>query len=200
VKHKLALAFEPLGKQRVKNITEPIGVYRLAGDATARKRSILARIMQPGMLRARLAPATILLLVAGAGAASWYFNSHHPEPIHRLSIVVLPFTNLSNDPEQEYFADAISNDLTTDLSRIADSFVIAPNTARAYKGRNLDARQIGRELNVRYILEGSLRRTENQVRINAQLIDTETEAAIWSDRFDGDWTRSCNCRTKLQVA
>jgi hypothetical protein len=110
VKHKLALAFEPLGKQRVKNITEPIGVYRLAGDATARKRSILARIMQPGMLRARLAPATILLLVAGAGAASWYFNSHHPEPIHRLSIVVLPFTNLSNDPEQEYFADAISND------------------------------------------------------------------------------------------
>ena len=197
VKHKLALAFEPLGEQRVKNITEPIGVYRLAGDATARKRSILARIMQPGMLRARLAPATILLLVAGAGAASWYFNSHHPEPIHRLSIVVLPFTNLSNDPEQEYFADAISNDLTTDLSRIADSFVIAPNTARAYKGRNLDARQIGRELNVRYILEGSLRRTENQVRINAQLIDTETEAAIWSDRFDGDWTRSMQLQDEI---
>jgi len=153
--------------------------------------------MQPGMLRARLAPATILLLVAGAGAASWYFNSHHPEPIHRLSIVVLPFTNLSNDPEQEYFADAISNDLTTDLSRIADSFVIAPNTARAYKGRNLDARQIGRELNVRYILEGSLRRTENQVRINAQLIDTETEAAIWSDRFDGDWTRSMQLQDEI---
>jgi TolB-like protein/tetratricopeptide (TPR) repeat protein len=103
---------------------------------------------------------------------------------------VLPFTNLGSDPEQDYFADAITNDLTTDLSRIADSFVISANTARTYKGRKLDARQMGRELNVRYILDGSLRRTGNQIRVNAQLIDTQTEAAIWSDRFDGDWTMS----------
>jgi adenylate cyclase len=121
----------------------------------------------------------------------------HQQPIHRLSIVVLPFTNLSSDSEQEYFADAITNDLTTNLSRIGGSFVIAPNTARAYKGRNLDARQIGRELNVRYILDGSLRRTENQVRINAQLIDTETDAAIWSDRFDGDWTKSMQLQDEI---
>ena len=186
VKHKLALNFEPLGEQRVKNITEPIGVYRLAPGGT--QRSI--RIAKPLNARLIVATAAVLLLVAGIGAGFWYVSSRHQLPTHRLSIVVLPFTNLSNDQEQEYFADAIAYDLTTDLSRIEDSFVIAPNTARAYKGRNLDARQIGRELNVRYILDGSLRRTEDQVRINAQLIDTETEAAIWSDRFDGDWTKS----------
>jgi TolB-like protein/Tfp pilus assembly protein PilF len=134
--------------------------------------------------------AGVVLLVAAVGATFWYLNSRALQPAHRLSIVVLPFTNLSNDPEQEYFADAIASDLATDLSRINDSFVIAPNTARAYKGRNLDARQIGRELSVRYILDGDLRRTENQVRVNAQLIDAETEAEIWSDRFDGDWTKS----------
>ena len=141
--------------------------------------------------------AAILLLIAGTGATSWYLYSRDRQPIHRLSIVVLPFNNLSNDPEQEYFADAITNNLTTDLSRIEDSFVIAPNTARTYKGRNLEAKQIGHELNVRYILDGSLRRTENQVRINAQLTDTETGAAVWSDRFDGDWTKSMQLEDEI---
>ena len=103
---------------------------------------------------------------------------------------MLPFTNLSSDRDEDYLADGIAEDLTTDLSRIEDSFVIAPSTARTYKGRKLDAKQIGRELNVRYILDGSLQRTENRVRINAQLIDAESESTIWSDRFDGDWTVS----------
>ena len=191
VKHKLALRFESLGEQRVKNITDPIAVYRLAADRTARRLRVPARLMRLGGRRVSLAvAAAILLLIAGTGATSWYLYSRDRQPIHRLSIVVLPFNNLSNDPEQEYFADAITNNLTTDLSRIEDSFVIAPNTARTYKGRNLEAKQIGHELNVRYILDGSLRRTENQVRINAQLTDTETGAAVWSDRFDGDWTKS----------
>jgi TolB-like protein len=87
-----------------------------------------------------------------------------------LSIVVLPFTNLSNDPEQEYFADGITEDLTTDLSRIADLFVIARNTAFTYKGKSIDAKQLGRELAVRYLLEGSVRRSGQQVRVNAQLV------------------------------
>ncbi len=190
VKHKLPMCFESLGEQQVKNITEPVGVYRLAAEGPARRLPFSARLMRLGTPRVRLAAAAILLLVAGAGATAWYLNTRDHQPIHRLSIVVLPFTNLGTDPEQDYFADAITNDLTTDLSRIEDSFVIAASTARTYKGRKLDAKQIGRELNVRYILDGSLRRTENRVRINAQLIDTKTEAAIWSDRFDGDWTMS----------
>jgi adenylate cyclase len=198
VKHKLALRFESLGEQRVKNITDPIAVYRLAADRTARRLRVPARLMRLGGRRVSLAvAAAILLLIAGTGATSWYLYSRDRQPIHRLSIVVLPFNNLSNDPEQEYFADAITNNLTTDLSRIEDSFVIAPNTARTYKGRNLEAKQIGHELNVRYILDGSLRRTENQVRINAQLTDTETGAAVWSDRFDGDWTKSMQLEDEI---
>ena len=198
VKHKLALRFESLGEQRVKNITDPIAVYRLAADRTARRLRVPARLMRLGGRRVSLAvAAAILLLIAGTGAASWYLYSRDRQPMHRLSIVVLPFNNLSNDPEQEYFADAITNNLTTDLSRIEDSFVIAPNTARTYKGRNLEAKQIGHELNVRYILDGSLRRTENQVRINAQLTDTETGAAVWSDRFDGDWTKSMQLEDEI---
>lgn len=194
VKHKLALNFEPLGEQRVKNISEPIGVYYLAPAGTRRSLHAARRL---GIRRPKLIAATVAALFLGAGAGFWSVELRHQQATQRLSLVVLPFTNLNNDPEQEYFADAIANDLTTDLSRIEDSFVIAPNTARAYKGRNLDARQIGRELNVRYILDGTLRRSGNQVRINAQLIDTETEGAIWSERFDGDWTMSMQLQDEI---
>ena len=102
----------------------------------------------------------------------------------RLSIVVLPFTNLSDDKEQEYFADGVTDDLTTDLSRISGSFVIARNSAFTYKGKAVDVKQIGRELGVRYVLEGSVRRTGDQVRVNAQLIDAETGAHLWAERFE----------------
>jgi TolB-like protein len=104
----------------------------------------------------------------------------------RLSIVVLPFTNLSNDPEQEYFADGITDDLTTDLSRISGSFVIARNTAFTYKGKPVSAKQIGRELGVCYVLEGSVRRSGSQLRFNTQLIDAKTDAHLWAERFDLD--------------
>jgi TolB-like protein/tetratricopeptide (TPR) repeat protein len=100
--------------------------------------------------------------------------------------VVLPFTNLSNDPEQQYFADGITEDLTTDLSRIADMFVIARNTAFTYRGKSIDAKQVGRELGVRYLLEGSVRRSGQQVRVNAQLVDAETGAHLWAERLDHD--------------
>jgi adenylate cyclase len=94
--------------------------------------------------------------------------------------------NLSSDPDQDYFTDGITDDLTTDLSRISGSFVIARNTAFTYKGKSVDVRQIGRELGVRYVLEGSVRRTGDQVRVNVQLIDSETGAHLWADRFDTD--------------
>jgi len=104
----------------------------------------------------------------------------------RLSIVVLPFTNLSSDPDQQYFADGITDDLTTDLSRITHMFVIARNTAFTYRNKQFSAKQIGRELGVRYVLEGSVQRSGGQVRINAQLIEAECDAHLWAERFDGD--------------
>jgi TolB-like protein len=104
----------------------------------------------------------------------------------RMSIVVLPFANLSNDPEQQYFADGITEDLTTDLSRIRHSFVISRNTAFTYRNKPVETKQIGRELGVRYMLEGSVRRSGNQIRVNAQLIDAENDAHLWAEHFDGD--------------
>ncbi|WGR70282.1 MULTISPECIES: adenylate/guanylate cyclase domain-containing protein [unclassified Bradyrhizobium] len=102
----------------------------------------------------------------------------------RLSIVVLPFANLSGDPEQDYFVDGVTESLTTDLSRIKGSFVIGRHTAFTYKGKALDLKKIGRELNIRYALEGSVQRSENQLRVNVQLVDAETGAHLWADRFD----------------
>jgi TolB-like protein/class 3 adenylate cyclase len=102
----------------------------------------------------------------------------------RLSFVVLPFANLGGEPEQEYFVDGVTESLTTDLSRITGSFVIARNTAFTYKGKPFDVKQIGRELNVRYVLEGSVQRSGNRLRVSVQLIDTETGAHLWAERFD----------------
>jgi len=102
----------------------------------------------------------------------------------RLSIVVLPFANLSGDAEQEYFADGVTESLTTDLSRIRGSFVIGRHTAFTYKGKAVDLKQIGRELNVRYVLEGSVQRSSNRLRVNAQLVDTESGNHLWAERFD----------------
>jgi len=109
-----------------------------------------------------------------------------PRAAARLSIVVLPFTNRDNDRAQEYFADAVTEDLTTDLSRIAGSFVISCNTAFTYKGKRISAKHIGQELCVRYVLEGSVQRSGERVRVTAQLIDAETDAHVWAERFERD--------------
>jgi TolB-like protein len=108
------------------------------------------------------------------------------DPVPRLSIIVLPFANLSPDPEQEYFADALTDDLTTDLSRITDSFVIARTTAFTYKGKSIDVRHVARELGVRYVLEGSARRVGERVQVNVQLLDGETGSHVWADRLETD--------------
>ena len=135
--------------------------------------------------------ALVILVAAGA----WYFlganriaitGLNAPAPPAHLSIVVLPFTNLSNDPAQDYFAEGITENLTTELSRIRDSFVIARNTAFTYKGKSIDAKEIGKELGVRYVLEGSVQRDQNRVRVNAQLIDAESGAHLWAERFEAD--------------
>ena len=143
-----------------------------------------------------LAAALALALLA-AGAYAWHAGfaprllgasvaEDKLATAPRLSIVVLPFENLSGDKEQDYFADGITDDLTTDLSHLPDSFVIARNTAFTYKGKPVDAKQIGRELGVRYVLEGSVRRVGETITVNAQLISTETGAHVWADRFDGE--------------
>ena len=194
VKGRLDLAVKDLGPTQLKNIAEPIRVYSLeigvpaspkpGGSAVTKRRSALAP----------LALAIGALLVVIAGSAWYFFASDRSQPIastalaeaKHLSIVVLPFANLSNDPAQDYFADGITENLTTELSRIRDSFVIARNTAFTYKGRNVAAKEIGKELGVRYVLEGSVQRDQNRVRVNAQLIDAETGAHLWADRFDED--------------
>ena len=102
----------------------------------------------------------------------------------RLSMVVLPFANIGGDPEQEHFVDGVTESLTTDLSRIRGAYVVARNTAFTYKGKPLDVKTIGRELNVRYVLEGSVQRGGNRMRVNVQLIDAETGNHLWAERFD----------------
>jgi TolB-like protein/Tfp pilus assembly protein PilF len=109
-----------------------------------------------------------------------------PTTAGRLSIVVLPFANLSNDPDQKYFTDGITGDLTAELSRIPDMLVISLNTAFTYRDKLVDTRQIGRELGVRYVLEGNVQRSGNRVRVTAQLIDAETDTHLWAERFDAD--------------
>ncbi len=111
--------------------------------------------------------------------------AEHANP-PRLSIVVLPFANLSKDPEQQYFADGVTGNLTTDLSRIPDMLVISRNTAFTYRDKPVDTKQIGRELGVHYVLEGEVQRSGSRVRVTAQLIDAETDTHLWAERFDGD--------------
>jgi adenylate cyclase len=158
VRDKVDFGFEDLGEKQVKNIARPVRAYRVRDHAAELTGSIVPSAIT--ISRTIVAP--------------------------RLSIVVLPFVNLSNDPEQQYFADGITEDLTTDISRIADSFVISCNTAFTYRNKPIDTKQIGRELGVRYVLEGSVRRSGNRVRITAQLIDAETDAHLWAERFDRD--------------
>ena len=197
VKSRLELRVADLGLQTLRNIAEPVRAFLLRQSATATtlKKSKVAQKSR-GSIYALAAAALAAVLVA-AGGYAWHvglaprlFGSPVAEDrlksAPRLSIVVLPFENLSGDKEQDYFADGITDDLTTDLSHIPESMVISRKTAFTYKGKTVDAKAIGRELGVRYVLEGSVRRSGDKVAINAQLISAETEAHLWADRFEGD--------------
>jgi adenylate cyclase len=168
---RLSYPFEDMGDQIVKNLAQPVRRYAISAAA-------LASLPQ--------VPST----AEPSKSITW-------PSVPRLSIVVLPFVNLSNDPEQEYFADGITDDLTTDLSRISGSFVIARNTAFTYKGRPVDVKQLGEELGVRYVIEGSVRRSGHQVWVNVQLIDAESAAHLWADRFDIDCTNLAEAQGEI---
>jgi adenylate cyclase len=189
---RLPVAFTTLGEQRVKNIIEPVRAFKVQ-DRFGRPLAALADAS--GRSRRQLVfglVAGVALALIVAGAAWWVHTgqlgarNEQTYSAPRLSLVVLPFANLSNDPQQEYFADGITDDLTTDMSRIEDSVVIARNTAFTYKGREADARKIGRELGVRYVVEGSVQHSGKEVRINVQLVDAATGAQLWAERFDRD--------------
>jgi adenylate cyclase len=155
VRDKLDVAFEDMGEQQVKNIARPVHVYRIGPRASRQPVG-----ETPAIQAVRLLP-------------------------ERPSLAVLPFQNMSGDPDQEYFVDGIVEEITTAISRLPRLFVIARNSSFTYKGKAVDVKQVGRELGVRYVLEGSLRKSVNRVRVTGQLIDTATSAHIWADRFDG---------------
>jgi adenylate cyclase len=173
VRDRLDVAFEDIGEQALKNIARPVRVFRVTlthPDAKA-PGSPLSRNAGEGAKRQRRE--------AGEG------NSPALPLPDKPSIAVLPFQNMSGDPEQEYFADGMVEEIITALSRIRWLFVIARNSSFTYKGQAVDVKRVGRELGVRYVLEGSVRKDGNRVRITAQLIEAETGAHIWADRFDG---------------
>src|SRR6266852_4081148 len=161
VRDKLTFGFEDMGEQVVKNIARPVGVHRVS----------LAESAPPTTFKSILATDQTKLSSA-----------------NRPSLAVLPFVNMSGDPEQDYFAEGISEDIITGLSKLRWFFVIARNSTFAYKGKAVDVKRAARELGVRYVLEGSVRKGGNRVRITAQLIDAATGNHIWADRFDGDLT------------
>jgi TolB-like protein/class 3 adenylate cyclase/Tfp pilus assembly protein PilF len=154
VRGRVDAHFVDLGEKALKNIARPVRVYAV----------------RPSSESAAPTPSVSVPNTLGRPP--------------RLSIVVLPFANISGDPDQEYFVDGVTESLTTDLSRISGSFVIARNTAFTYKGRHVDVKQVGRELNVRYILEGSVQRSGPRLRVSVQLIDAESGNHLWAERFD----------------
>jgi adenylate cyclase len=192
VKSRLDLKVSDLGPVPLKNIAEPMRAYSLQVSAPPEARSAppAAQAKSAHKRRSSLpllaAAISALLFLAASGLFVLGGRLIKPAQAAHLSIVVLPFANLSGDPSQDYFADGVTENLTTELSRIRDSFVIARNTAFTYKGKSIDAKQIGKELGVRYVLEGSVQRDQNRVRVNAQLIDAESGAHLWADRFEED--------------
>ncbi len=191
VKGRLDLAVTDLGPTQLKNIADPIRVYSLRVGVPAQAKPAMPTGPPAPKARSALAPlaAGIAALFIVIAAGAWYFlagGRSTPPGAARLSVVVLPFTNLSGDPAQDYFADGVTDNLTTELSRIPNSFVIARNTAFTFKGKAVDAKAIGAALGVRYVLEGSVQRDQSRVRVNAQLVDAESGSHVWADRFEED--------------
>jgi adenylate cyclase len=202
IRDKLPYPFEDRGEQSVKNIARPVRVYALGPEAVAdlpASRTLTSAPHRRSTAATAIGAAVATLLITTA-SVWWLWPATKPSPAPpaaatsiaqpfvapRLSIVVLPFANLSDDKEQQYFADGITEDLTTALSQISDMFVISRNTAFTYKDKPLDTKQLGHELGVRYVLEGSVQHTGNRVRISAQLIDAKNDTHLWAERFDRD--------------
>jgi adenylate cyclase len=190
VRGKIDAEFADIGEQALKNIARPVRVYRvtpaLTHPAAAAPGSPLSRNAGEGAERQRRE--------AGEGGSPGLALPDKP------SIAVLPFQNMSGDPEQEYFVDGMVEEIITALSRIRWLFVIARNSTFTYKGRAVDVKEVGRELGVRYVLEGSVRKGGNRVRITAQLIDAETGTHLWADRFDGSLEDVFDLQDKIAIS
>jgi TolB-like protein/class 3 adenylate cyclase len=190
VRDRLPFAFEDLGEQQVKNIARPVRVYRVRATLTHPDAN---------------APGSPLSRNAGEGAERQRREAGEGNPSalplpDKPSIAVLPFANMSGDPEQEYFADGMVEEIITALSRIRWLFVIARNSSFTYKGQAVDVKQVGRELGVRYVLEGSVRKAGQRVRITAQLIDAHSGTHLWADRFDGPLEDVFELQDKVAVS
>ncbi len=195
---KLDLSFEDMGEREVKNIKEPVRAYRACLDAGTELPgpSTLARAT-PRRSPAVAIAATIVVVVIGGGVLTWlepWVPSQEPASSEQSafplpdkpSIAVLPFANVSGDAGQDYFADGMTDDLITDLSRVSGLFVIARNSVFAYRGKAVDVRQVAKDFGVAYVLEGSVRRIGQKVRINVQLVDASTGGPVWAERYDRD--------------
>ena len=192
VKNRLSVGFEDIGPQNVKNIPDAVPTFRLVAAPAS------VSPLKRNHLRWRLPAiaATIVLLIAVVGLAWWqpWAPDMAPASVARMnfslpdkpSIAVLPFTNLSGDNDQEYFADGITEDIITDISKVSGLFVVAGNSSFTYKGKDIEVRKIAEDLGVRYVLEGSVRRSGDKLRITAQLIDAIKGNHIWGDRYDRD--------------
>jgi TolB-like protein/class 3 adenylate cyclase len=196
IENKLALGYDYIGEHTVKNIVKPIRVYRVPTGPETLQRVTEEKRPAPGWQRAALAVVIALVVVAG-GVAIWksYRPSTPPMEIASVekmayplpdkpSIAVLPFVNMSDDPKQEYFSDGITEEIISSLSKIPKLFVIARNSTFAFKGKPMIVKQVAEELGVRYVLEGSVRKAEDKVRITAQLIDALKGHHLWSERYD----------------
>jgi adenylate cyclase len=199
VKSRVAASFDDRGMQAVKNIADPVRAFsvRLEGPPQPPTSTPPTSTPRPSRRLVWLAAAGVALLI-GAGVALWLQPSSAPPvattsptpavppPSGKPSIAVLPFDNMSGDTDKAYFADGMTEDLITDLSKVAGIVVIARNSTFQYKGKARDVREIGKALNARYVLEGSVRRSGESVRVNAQLIDAASGAHVWADRYDGE--------------
>jgi adenylate cyclase len=198
VSGRLEMEVTDLGPTQLKNIDRQIRAYSLQVGVPAKPKPaepVMPATATPQNRRVGLAPlaaALAALLVVIAGGAWWFLNANRPASVAaktpaeaaRLSIAVLPFANLSSDPGQDYLVDALTDELTTSLARMRGTFVIARNTAFTYKGKPVDAKAIGKDLGVRYVLEGSVQPSGDWMRVNAQLIDAESGAHLWAEQFD----------------
>jgi TolB-like protein/class 3 adenylate cyclase len=195
VHSKVKLGFKDIGPQKVKNIAEPVPAYTVLPDQADVGKVIPAKRKLAPTSQWAAGIAAVILVLVGAGAAWWQPWTPDVEPASvksktlalpaKPSIAVLPFDNLSGDPEQQFFSDGITEDIITDLSKVSGLFVIARNTSFQYRGKALDLVAVGRKLRVKYILEGSVRRSGDRVRINAQLIDVATGGHVWAERYTG---------------
>ena len=195
VEGKIEYSCADLGIHTVKNIRNPVRIFKVLIETSDSGKRVW-RLKAKGLNRSGMIAALLTLFAVAGGLLIWYYQSRsdfepasvdrmaHPLPA-KPSIAVLPFTNLSRDDEQEYLSDGITEDLITDLSKVSGLFVIARNSVFTYKGKPVKISRVAEELGVRYVLEGSVRRSDGQVRINAQLVDATTGGHIWADRYDG---------------